>query len=155
MNDCIFCGIAEGNQPASMVHGDETCVAFMDIHPLNRGHVLVIPRRHAAQITGLPEETGQHLFRVAQRILAAQRALGWGLDGSHILLNDGKRANQMVPHVHVHVIPREKRDGPGILGRLGLHVTGIFGRATQREHLDEQAEALRRQLAETAPCSAD
>ena len=151
MNDCIFCGIVEGRLPASIVHLDDTCLAFMDIHPLNRGHVLIIPREHAMQITELPESTFQHLFTTANRILGAQRALRWGVEGSHILLNDGPRANQMVPHAHVHVIPRERRDGPGILGRLGLHVTGLFGRAEKRERLEEQAAALRHQLAESTP----
>jgi len=155
MNDCIFCGILEGRLPASIVQRDDSCLAFMDIHPLSPGHVLIIPREHAMQITELPEPTVQHLFTVAHRILRAQRALGWGLEGSHILLNDGPRANQMVPHAHVHVIPREKRDGPGILGRLSLHVTGLFGRAEKRERLDDQASALQHQLEESAPCSAD
>lgn len=155
MNDCIFCGIRDGRVPASIVYSDDTCLAFMDIHPLNRGHVLIIPRKHVMQITELPEAGVQHLFSVAHRILGAQRALGWGVEGSHILLNDGPRANQMVPHAHVHVIPREKRDGPGILGRLGLHVTGLFGRAEKRQRLDEQAGALQCQLAESASCSGD
>lgn len=153
MNDCIFCGILEGSLPASIVHEDDICLAFMDIHPLSRGHVLIIPREHAMQITELAESTVQHLFRTAHRILIAQRALEWGLEGSHILLNDGPRANQMVPHAHIHVIPRERRDGPGILGRLGLHVTGLFGRAEKRDRLDEQANALQHQLAESMPCS--
>ena len=155
MNDCIFCGILEGRFPASVVHADDSCLAFMDIHPLSRGHVLIIPREHATQITELLEATVQHLFMIAHRVLGAQRSLGWGLGGSHILLNDGPRANQMVPHAHIHVIPREKRDGPGILGRLGLHVTGVFGRAQKRERLDEQATALKHQLAESVPCSGD
>jgi len=147
MSACIFCQIIEGALPASVVYEDEQALAFMDIHPLGRGHVLVIPKKHAVQLTELGPEEGQHLFAIARRVLDAQRALGWGLGGSHILLNDGKSANQMVPHVHVHVIPREKGDALRSLGRLTLHVTGIFGRATRREVLEEQAAALAQQMA--------
>jgi len=149
MSECIFCQITEGQLPASTVHEDDRCMAFMDIHPLGRGHVLVIPKQHAVQLPELDRRTAEHLFSVAQQILKAQRALGWGLSGSHILLNDGKAANQMVPHVHVHIIPREKRDALATLGRLALHVTGLFGRAKPRTRLDEQARELRQQLQES------
>ena len=148
MSECIFCQIIDGQLPASIVHEDERCVAFMDIHPLGRGHVLVIPKQHAVQLPELDAETAQHLFSVARQVLGAQRALGWGVNGTHILLNDGKAANQMVPHVHVHVIPREKRDALATLGRLALHVTGLFGPSKPRARLDEQASRLREQLRE-------
>lgn len=153
MSNCIFCGIVQGQQSASIVHEDETCSAFMDIHPLGRGHVLIIPRQHATQITELAPETATHLFNLAERILRAQRALGWGVRGSHILLNDGPEANQMVPHVHIHVVPRKRPDAIGTLVRLALHLTGLFGRAEKRRILDEQASALRvelRKLSESA-----
>lgn len=150
MSVCIFCKIRAGELPASVVYEDDQVLAFMDIHPLGRGHVLVIPHQHAAQITELPPELGEHLFRIARRVLEAQRTLGWGLEGSHILLNDGHRANQKVPHVHVHIIPREKRDALPSLGRLMLHVTGLFGPAVKRERLDEQARSLSREMARQA-----
>lgn len=149
MTDCIFCDIVAGRAPASVVYQDELCVAFMDIHPLGRGHVLVIPRQHAVQLTELTELHGSHLFRVSRFILESQRKLGWGVHGSHILLNDGRRANQIVPHVHVHIIPREKRDALPALGRLMLHVTGLMGRAASRATLEQQATALRHHLPET------
>ena len=147
---CIFCQIIAGELPASVVHEDEQCLAFMDIHPLGRGHVLVVPKVHAVQVTELPAATTDHLFHWANRILQAQRALGWGIGGSHILLNDGKTANQTVPHVHVHIIPRERGETFKTLGRLALHVTGLFGPAVARQTLDDQAQALRRALAQQA-----
>lgn len=143
---CIFCAIASGSAPASRVYADERCLAFMDIHPLSDGHVLVIPHQHAAQITELPSDLAEHLFAVAQRILQAQRSLGLGVQGSHILLNDGKAANQKVPHVHVHVIPRRRGDALGSLGRLILHLTGLFGMAKKRAALESQAERLQQAL---------
>ncbi|WP_166264382.1 HIT family protein [Marinobacter caseinilyticus] len=143
---CIFCQIAGGELPASIVYEDSECLAFMDIHPLGRGHVLVIPKHHARQVTELETGATQRLFAVAESILSAQRRLGWGLDGSHILLNDGKTANQKVPHVHVHIIPREKGDSLKSAGKLALHVTGVFGFATPRPRLEEQASQLRTEL---------
>ncbi|MDX1590259.1 MAG: HIT family protein [Oleiphilaceae bacterium] len=143
---CIFCQISRGELPASMVHEDSQCLAFMDIHPLGRGHVLVIPKQHVVQSTETDPALTAHLFAVAHRILVAQRALGWGLEGTHLLLNDGRAANQTVPHMHVHVIPRERGDALRSIGRLALHVTKVFGPATRRGELDRQAQQLRQQL---------
>lgn len=143
---CIFCEIAAGVAPASRVYEDDRCVAFMDIHPLGDGHVLVIPRQHAEQITEIDPDLSLHLFKVAQSVLRAQRDNGLGLKGSHILLNDGKAANQQVPHIHVHIIPRHRGDALRSFGRLVLHVTGVFGRAQSRGTLEAQAEQLRQAL---------
>lgn len=143
---CVFCQIANGEIPASRVHEDDQCLAFMDIHPLGRGHVLVVPRQHIVQSTDTDPAVTAHLFAVAHRILAAQRELGWGLEGTHLLLNDGRAANQTVPHMHVHVIPRERGDALRSIGRLALHVTRVFGPATRRAELDRQADLLRRRL---------
>ena len=148
--DCIFCQICERQLPASVVYEDELAMAFMDIHPLGRGHVLVIPKEHAQQLTDIGPDLQAHLFQLANRILHAQRALGWGVNGSHLLVNDGKRANQIVPHIHLHLIPREKGDALRSLGRLLLHVTGVFGPAVKRAVLDDQAKALREQM--ELPC---
>lgn len=149
MKSCVFCRILAGELPVSLVHEDEHCIAFMDIHPIGEGHVLVIPRQHATQLTDIDAALSDHLFHIATRVLNAQRQLGWGRDGSHILLNDGPAANQQVPHIHVHVIPRRRRDGLGTLGRLALHVTGVFGLPSTRARLDEQAAQLRQVLAQT------
>lgn len=140
---CIFCDIAAGKAPASRVYEDDRCLAFMDIHPLGDGHVLVVPREHASQITEIDPVLSVHLFEVAQKVLQAQRTVGLGLEGSHILLNDGKAANQQVPHIHVHVIPRRKGDALRAIGNLALHVTGVFGRARSRSVLETQAQQLR------------
>lgn len=143
---CIFCQISANEAPHALVYEDAECSAFMDIHPLGRGHVLVIPKQHAVQITELDGAFQDRLFQVARRILKAQRQLGWGLQGTHILLNDGKAANQTVPHAHIHVIPRESRDGLKSMGRLLLHVTGLFGPRQKSAVLQQQAEALRHEM---------
>lgn len=143
---CVFCQIISGQLPASKVFEDERCLAFMDIHPLGIGHVLVIPKQHKIQITELCEEDAQHLFRIGHRILNAQRKLGWGVEGSHLLLNDGPAANQLVPHIHLHIIPRKRNDVVSTLGKLTLHLTGLMGFARKRELLEAEAEQLRQAL---------
>lgn len=106
MTDCIFCAIIDNRAPGSVFFEDDLCVAFMDIGPINPGHVLVVPRLHAAGLADLPEEIGTHLFRIAQRTAAAIRHSGIVCDGINLFLADGEAAFQEVFHVHLHVIPR-------------------------------------------------
>lgn len=143
---CLFCKIVAGNEPAIHVHEDEFCSSFMDIHPLGTGHVLVIPKQHAQKLEGLDDSVRHHLFSVCNRIVAAQRAAGFGVDGTHYLLNDGKATNQHVPHVHFHLIPRSGDDSAGFFWRMILHFTGLFGRRTSAQTLESQAERIRRHL---------
>jgi histidine triad (HIT) family protein len=145
---CIFCQILANQVPASKVHEDDFCLAFMDLYPLARGHVLVIPKTHKVQLTELSAQETQRLFKIGNRILHAQRALGWGVQGSHFLLNDGPAANQLVPHVHLHIIPREPKDTIRTLGKLALHLTGIMGLPHKREALNAQATQLRHALSQ-------
>ncbi|MEA2576305.1 MAG: histidine triad family protein [Chloroflexia bacterium] len=111
MSDCIFCDIVAGNQPASLVYEDAVAVAFMDIQPVNTGHVLVIPREHFAFLSDMDEETGAHLFKVAMRVQEAIRRSGVRCEGINLFLADGEAAFQEVFHVHLHVFPRYKGDG--------------------------------------------
>jgi histidine triad (HIT) family protein len=71
---CLFCNIVAGIEPAAQLHEDEFCISFMDIHPLGAGHVLVIPRQHAQKLEELDESVRQHLFKVGNRIVTAQRS---------------------------------------------------------------------------------
>ena len=111
MTNCIFCDIVVGKGSASTVYEDEMCVAFMDIRPITPGHVLVVPRKHAASLSEIPAETGGHLFKVGQRIAAALRESPIHCDGVNLYLADGAAAGQEVFHVHLHVIPRYGGDG--------------------------------------------
>ena len=106
MSGCVFCDIVAGDAPASLVHADDVVVAFMDIRPATPGHLLVIPTQHAADLAGLDEETGAHLFRVAMRLARAIRRSGVRCEGVNLFLADGEAAGQEVFHVHLHVIPR-------------------------------------------------
>jgi histidine triad (HIT) family protein len=117
----IFDRIIAGQIPASFAYQDAVCVAFMDINPITRGHVLVVPRTSVATLAELDEATRQHLWAVAQRIGMAQR-LGLGSHAQHLLVNDGRAASQSVPHVHIHVIPRYAHDTLRTVSRLIWHV---------------------------------
>jgi histidine triad (HIT) family protein len=108
---CVFCDIAAGRAPASVVHSDDTVIAFLDIRPVNAGHLLVVPREHAAGLADLDPAAGSAVFAVAQRLAGALRACGVPCEGVNLFLADGEVAGQEVPHVHLHVLPRLPGDG--------------------------------------------
>ncbi len=140
MTDCIFCRIVAGQAPASVVHRDTLCAAFMDIQPINPGHLLVAPLAHAADLAALEPETGAQLMRVAQRLARAVRQSGLRCEGVDLFLADGEAAGQEVFHVHLHVIPRFSGDGFGFI--FGPH----YGSLPPRAELDQAAADLRRVL---------
>ena len=137
MEDFVFCAIIRGEAPASTVYEDEQAIAFMDTRPVNPGHVLVVPRTHAAGLADLEPETGVHLFRVAMRLAPAVRRSGVRCEGLNLFLADGRAAGQEVFHVHLHIVPRFVGDGFGF--RIG---PGNF-QHPERSALDVIAEQIR------------
>jgi histidine triad (HIT) family protein len=108
-DDCIFCKIAAGEAPATIVHEDERTIAFMDINPATRGHMLVIPRRHSRDLLEIAIEDLQAVAAVAQQL--ARRAVDrLGADGVNLINSCGRAAWQVVFHFHMHVIPRYEGD---------------------------------------------
>ena len=108
VSGCIFCQIVAGQLPASMVtRGDGVC-AFLDVRPLFKGHVLVVPEPHHETLSDLPVDRIQPLFGAVQRIARAVEK-GLGAQGSFVAMNNV--VSQSVPHLHVHVVPRSKGDG--------------------------------------------
>jgi histidine triad (HIT) family protein len=108
-SDCIFCKIVAGELPAHKVDEDESTIAFMDINPGTRGHLLVIPRRHARDLLEIDPEDLKATVVAAQRL--AQRVQDrLGADGVNLLNSRGEAAWQTVFHFHLHVIPRYKGD---------------------------------------------
>lgn len=106
--ECTFCRIARGELAAHLVHTDDEHLAFLDHRPLFPGHVLVVPRPHVETLPDLPPERVGPFFQLVQRIdRAVEQALG--ADGIFNAVNN--RVSQSVPHLHVHVIPRRKKDG--------------------------------------------
>jgi len=132
--DCVFCRIAAGTAPASIVHSDPTAVAFLDIAPVTPGHLLIVPRAHTAGLADLDPDTGAHLFRVAQRLAAGLRRSGVRCDGVNLFLADGATAFQEIFHVHLHVLPRWRGDGFKLSYKAGT---------PSRADLDEQARDIR------------
>jgi histidine triad (HIT) family protein len=109
MSDCIFCKIVAGELPAAKVHEDERTLAFMDINPGTRGHLLVIPKAHAADLLEIDPEDLAACAQVAQRL--AQRAMDrLGADGVNLVNSCRAAAWQTVFHFHLHVIPRYADD---------------------------------------------
>ena len=105
---CAFCAIAAGEQPAAMVLDEPDVVAFLDVRPVFPGHVLVVPRRHHETLPDLPVDQLPVLFGAAQRVARAVLA-ALGADGSFVAMNN--TVSQSVPHLHVHVVPRRRKDG--------------------------------------------
>lgn len=111
--------------PAAFVHEDMHCVAFMDAYPLRPGHVLVIPRRHAALMTELQASERTQLMELGARIARAMRKLDPAGD-INWMVNDGKAANQHVPHVHLHLVPRRRGDGAALIARFGTRALAMM-----------------------------
>ncbi|MEJ7876335.1 MAG: HIT domain-containing protein, partial [Solirubrobacterales bacterium] len=107
-SDCLFCRIVTGEEPAQIVLDDEVCLAFLDVRPLFHGHTLLVPRAHHETLADLPAELVDPLFGRAQRLSIAVRD-AMGAQGSFVAMNN--IVSQSVPHLHVHVVPRVKKDG--------------------------------------------
>lgn len=142
LTDCAFCEIVRGTGQSSPVYADGLVMAFMDIQPVNEGHVLVIPRAHASCLAELDEETGAHLFRVGMRLAGAVRQSGVRCEGVNLFLADGEAAGQEVFHVHLHIVPRYGGDGFGFRFGADYHVLPA------RRRLDRVAAQIRRALEE-------
>ena len=136
---CLFCRLIAGDEPVSRVGDDGDAIAVLDPRPINPGHTLVLPAAHASGLTELSEEAGLAVWRLTHRVaVALRRAHGW-CEGVTLHLADGKAADQDIPHVHLHVIPRLNGDG------LELTERKPPGRPTRAE-LDETAATLSRLL---------
>jgi len=107
---CIFCDLINGAGEVSMCYEDSSAMAFMDVQPVNLGHVLVVPREHYESLSDIPPELAMHLFDVALRLSPVIRRLN-GADDMNLVVNSGTEAGQNVFHYHVHLIPRKAGDG--------------------------------------------
>jgi len=138
--DCIFCEILSGLSEASIVFRDDLVTVFMDIHPVNPGHLLVVPNEHASGIDDVPEAVCARMFIVGRRMARALRRSGLRCEGVNLLLADGPAAGQDVFHSHLHVIPRFQ----GNTGSVRMHAD--FTTAASRDELDGHAQAIRSSL---------
>lgn len=152
---CTFCDLIHGAGEVSICYEDSDAVAFMDVQPVNAGHVLVVPRRHFEKFEDVPAELAMHLFRVTSRLVPAVKRVA-NAEGINIVVNSGSAAGQDEPHYHVHVIPRCTGDGfdvplpfagSSMPDRTLLDATAV----RIMTELRDPAGALRRVIVEEAP----
>ncbi|MCD7716734.1 MAG: HIT family protein [Lachnospiraceae bacterium] len=107
--NCIFCKIARGDIPSATLYEDEEFRVILDLGPASKGHALILPKKHAANLFELPDETAAKALVVAKRI-AGQLKGGLHADGLNLVQNNGAAAGQTVEHFHIHLIPRYQDD---------------------------------------------
>lgn len=134
--DCIFCKIIRGELPSYKVYENEKTFAFLDIHPVNAGHTLVVPKAHATNIFDISPEDWAAVAE-AVRILSIAIEKGVNADGVNIAMNNREHAGQVVHHPHVHIIPRFKGDGLKLMPQ----------RSYKENEAEETAEKIRATLA--------
>ena len=128
---CLFCRIVSGETEAAVVYEHEETIAFLDHRPLFAGHCLVIPRKHCETLTDLPDSAVGTFFRTAQ-LLARAVESAMEAEGTFVAMNN--RVSQSVPHLHVHVVPRKKKDG----------LKGFFWPRSKYQSLEEMLEVGQR-----------
>lgn len=136
MEDCIFCKIIAGEAPADMIYADDELVAFMDIYPASRGHLLIVPRRHVRNLYDTPPELAARAMALAARLAPALRD-ATGADGMNVWQSSERPAGQVIFHFHMHMLPRYHNDG--------IPVPGNRSRADAAE-LSALAAAIRAQF---------
>jgi histidine triad (HIT) family protein len=108
MEDCIFCKIVDGKMPAAKVYEDDKVLIFLDIMPANKGHCLVVPKKHSETLVEASDEDLAAAIKAAKK---AAKALSLSLGAAfNIVMNNGKEAGQVVNHSHIHIIPRFQKD---------------------------------------------
>jgi histidine triad (HIT) family protein len=137
MQDCVFCKIVDGTYTSSKVYEDDDLLAFMDIQPVNEGHVLIIPKRHVEKAVDLDEHLAGKIFVLTGKISKAIMKSELKSEGVNYFLADGEAAGQEVFHTHFHIIPRFKNDGFGLVFPEG------YKNKHERQELDEAADKIK------------
>ena len=117
-NNCVFCKIAEGEIPSATLYEDDLFRVILDLSPATKGHALIVPKDHYANIYEMPDEIAAKTFCLAKK-MAAKMTDGLKCDGFNIVQNNGAAAGQTVFHFHMHLIPRYDGDGAGITWNPG------------------------------------
>lgn len=137
MGDCIFCKIVNGELESSILYQDVKCTAFLDVQPVNPGHVLIVPNKHVELICDLDDEIVSHMFVIAKQINRAIRNSSVRCEGINYFLADGEAAFQEVFHVHLHCFPRYGDDG------FGLKFSDEYYNKPSRERLNDIANDIK------------
>ena|SRR5689334_20444124 len=107
-DNCLFCRIVSGEVPATIVYEDKQAIAFLDHRPLFHGHTLLVPRDHVETLVDLPPALVEPFFKAAQSLAQAVE-VAMNAEGTFVAMNN--RVSQSVPHLHVHIVPRRRKDG--------------------------------------------
>lgn len=113
-DDCIFCKIANGEIPSKTLYEDEDFRVILDLGPATKGHALILPKEHLANLYELPDETASKVMILAKK-MAARMTKKLECDGFNLVQNNGEAAGQTVMHFHLHLIPRYENDGQKIV----------------------------------------
>lgn len=140
MENCIFCKITKGKAEATKIYENDRLLIFMDIQPINQGHVLIIPKKHSELITEVDDKIAGEMFILAKKINIALRNSGLKCEGINYFLADGEAADQEIPHVHLHVFPRFKGDGFGFIFPNG------YENLPSRDEINKIGEMIRKSL---------
>jgi histidine triad (HIT) family protein len=111
---CIFCKIAQKKIDAKIIDENENAIAFLDAFPLTAGHTLVITKKHYAKLQEVELDQMAYLFNLIHKILPPIEK-GTGVQSTLIAIHNGKEAGQVIPHLHVHIVPRKAGDGGGAI----------------------------------------
>ncbi len=134
---CVFCKIISGDYKNSKIYEDRDFLAFMDIQPVNKGHVLVIPKKHSMLISEMDKKSLGKIMVLSNSIGSAIRKTDLRCDGINLFLADGEAAGQEIFHVHLHIIPRFKKDG------FGFKFPKNYNKKPSRKELDEIAKKIK------------
>ncbi len=122
-DDCIFCKLANGDIPTNTIYEDDTFRVFLDASPATKGHCLIVPKDHYANLEELDETVASKVFPLAKKMMKLlKEKLGW--DGFNVVQNNGEVAGQTVFHFHTHLIPRYTNDGQKINWKPGSPAEG-------------------------------
>ena len=116
--NCIFCKIANGEIPAATLYEDDDFKVILDLGPASKGHALILPKGHYANLYELDDEVAQKVLVLAKKIITRMTEV-LGCDGYNLVQNNGEAAGQTVPHFHLHLIPRYQNDGVGLGWKMG------------------------------------
>lgn len=116
--NCIFCKIAAGDIPSATIYEDDDFRVILDIEPASKGHALILPKEHYANLYELPEELAAKALVVAKKVISKMTDIV-GCDGYNVLQNNGETAGQTVFHFHMHLIPRYEKDDVTISWKQG------------------------------------
>jgi histidine triad (HIT) family protein len=138
MSSCVFCNIVSGKVPSTKIYEDENMLVFMDAKPINKGHVLVIPKKHAELLTDLDDSLVGEMLITAKKIGISLKKSKLNCKGINYILADGADAGQEIFHVHMHVVPRYRGDG------FGFRMPPGYDDETSRDELERIAKKIRK-----------